>query len=110
MVTQTCGCAEADAPAAKRPAKAKIMQTKCLVMSEGQTYCAGNSAGESPLANIAWSAAEWRPQIAAWASGSKPAAAESLQSGSAPVGARIVGAFEGAVGMQQHRAGMAHGV
>src|ERR1700726_2332683 len=65
MVTQTCGCAEADAPAARRPAKAKIIRTKCLVMSEGQTFCAGKQHRRVAPGNIARSAAEWRPQIEA---------------------------------------------
>src|SRR5437879_3310885 len=48
MVTQTCGWAQADAPAARRPAKAKIIRTKYLVMSEAKPIAAENCESPAP--------------------------------------------------------------
>src|SRR5579862_2815142 len=100
MVTQTWGCAEADA-AAKTPPMTTIARSWNRVMSLPKDL-----PQESPGRTLPWSAAEWRPEISL---GRLAKFTSSLHPRCAAIGARIMAAFEHSVRMQDNRARMPHG-
>src|SRR4051812_19759653 len=95
MVTQTCGCAETAPHVANRPASAKMIgRRRCvLIVPEHSTECGGMEA-RAVLVNT--TIAMLRQVIGV------------LYTPGAPIGARIVGTFQGPVGMQNDGTSMAH--